>query len=57
MSNKINPDEIAKETGLTEKEVNLVLSHLIPSWIFARFIDNELSEVDYYQMRKESADN
>lgn len=51
MSDKIDPAVIAEQTGLTEHEVRLVLAHLVPTWLFARYIDDDWDSCDYLTLR------
>lgn len=53
MTDKIEPERIATETGLSVDDVNAVLAHLVPNWLFARYIDNDLLDVDYYDIRRD----
>jgi hypothetical protein len=52
VNDKINPQRIAADTGLDVEDVNKVLAHLIPSWLFSRYVDNDLDATDYYDIRQ-----
>ncbi|MFC6965043.1 hypothetical protein ACFQL7_27900 [Halocatena marina] len=52
MSETIDPTVIAAATGLSEHEVRLVLAQLMPEWLFARYIDDDLAECDYLALRR-----
>jgi hypothetical protein len=52
MTDKIEPEAIADETGLSVDDVNAVLAHLVPNWLFARYVDNDLVATDYHDIRE-----
>lgn len=52
MSEQIDPTAIAAATGLSEHEVRLVLAHLMPGWLFARYIADDWAECDYLALRR-----
>lgn len=56
MPDKIDPVEIAAQTGLDEADVHAVLAHLVPSWLFARYIDGDRDATDYLALRRDRRD-